>query len=93
MALTDKRIRGLRPDSTDYVESDNGPGGRRGLYVVVTASGSKIFRARVMVDGRTQYQTFAPDCPDLSLADARDAFDDYKRGRRRGATAHAIASR
>lgn len=91
--LNDKRIKGFKPAEREYVKSDSGPGGRRGLYLVVKPNGRKLFRARVTVDGETRYRDFSPDYPDLSLASARDEFDAYRRGRRRRAAAQTAEAR
>ena len=75
MHLTDKTIRGLNcsPGKSQRVESDTGPGGKRGLQIVVS-NYRKYFRVRSKVDGKTRYRTIG-DYPGLSLGRARELFD------------------
>jgi integrase len=94
VSLTDRRIRGLQaPEKGELKLSDNGPGGRRGLYIVVKPDGRKLFRARLTVDRQTRYKDLGDYPKPLTLALARDAFDAHRRERRRRASTQSVEAR
>ena len=65
MALSDTKIKALKPSKKAYRVSDGG-----GLYLQVTPAGSKLWRYRFRFDGR-QKQLSLGMYPDVSLAAAR----------------------
>jgi len=70
MALTDTRLRALRPRAKSYKVADE-----RGLYVQVTPAGGKHWRYRYRVDGLEKKLSIG-SYPEISLRDARDlAFE------------------
>ncbi|MDD2770375.1 MAG: tyrosine-type recombinase/integrase [Methylococcus sp.] len=75
MALTDTKLRKLKPGDKSYQEADEG-----GLFVEVTPSGSTIWRLRYRTGGRgsKQEKITLGDYPTYSLAEARQWRDDCK---------------
>jgi len=65
LALTDAKIRALKPKDKAYKVSDFG-----GLYINVTAKGSKLWRLKYRFNGKEGKLSFGP-YPDVSLKDAR----------------------
>ena len=63
--LTDTKIRALKPKGKAYKVSDFG-----GLYINVTAKGSKLWRLKYRFNGKEGKLSFGP-YPDVSLKDAR----------------------
>lgn len=66
MALTDTRIRALKPQQKSYKVADGG-----GLYIFVTTTGSKLWRMRYRYEGREKLLSFG-HYPSVSLAKARE---------------------
>ncbi|QSR23191.1 integrase arm-type DNA-binding domain-containing protein [Hyphomonas sp. KY3] len=65
MKLTDTRIRNLKKAEKPYKVADGG-----GLYLQVTATGSKLWRMRYRFDGKQKLLSFGA-YPDLTLQKAR----------------------
>ena len=87
MALTDSKLRKLKPADKAYQMADGG-----GLFVEVQPGGAKTFRLRYRVGGRTAKQekiTFG-DYPTYSLGDARTWRDDCKALAGRGLSPMAL---
>ena len=76
--LTDARCKGARPAEKDYKLFDGG-----GLYLFVTAKGSRVWRLSYRVAGKPKTISFGP-FPDVSLAEARRRRDDAKAALRDG---------
>lgn len=87
MALTDSKLRTLKPRRQAFAESDDG-----GLFVEVTPSGSKIWRLRYRTGGRSskQEKITLGDYPTYSLAEARLWRDDCKALAGRGVSPMAL---
>ncbi|MCS2607748.1 tyrosine-type recombinase/integrase [Halomonas dongshanensis] len=75
MALTDAKLRKLKPDAKAYQASDEG-----GLFLLVQPSGRKSWKLRYRMGGRNakQEKVTLGDYPTYSLADARSWRDDCK---------------
>ena len=67
MALSDTRLRYLKPKDKSYKVSDE-----RGLYVEVTPTGSKLWRFRYRIGG-AQKKLCIGSYPEIGLKSARDA--------------------
>ncbi len=65
MALTDAKIRALKPQAKAYKVSDFS-----GLYINVTTKGSKLWRLKYRFHGKEGKLSFGP-YPDVSLKEAR----------------------
>lgn len=72
MPLTDTRLRQLKPRDKAYKVSDGG-----GLFVLVNANGSKLWRLKYRFDGREKLLSFGA-YPEVSLARAREKRGDAK---------------
>ena len=72
MALTDAKIRALKPKAKAYKVSDFG-----GLYINVTSKGSKLWRLKYRFNGKEGKLSFGP-YPDVSLKDARNLKDQAR---------------
>lgn len=72
MALTDIAIKSAKPGERDYKLADGG-----GLYLLVTASGGKLWRLKFRIDGIERKLSLGK-YPALSLGDARKARDEAK---------------
>jgi len=72
MALTDIAIKSAKPRERDYKLADSG-----GLYLLVTASGGKLWRLKFRIDGIERKLSLGK-YPAVSLGDARKARDDAK---------------
>lgn len=72
LALTDAKIRALKPTGKAHKVSDFG-----GLYVYVTAKGSKLWRLKYRFQGKEGKLSFGA-YPDLSLKEARALKDEAK---------------
>ena len=72
MPLTDTQVRHLKSKEKAYKVADGG-----GLYIHVTATGSKLWRMRYRVDGKEQLLSFGA-YPEVSLARAREKRQDAK---------------
>ncbi len=75
MALSDTKLRNLKPADKGYQEADEG-----GLFVEVMPGGSKVWRMRYRIGGRgaKQEKITLGDYPTYSLAEARSWRDDCK---------------
>lgn len=75
MALSDTKLRNLKPADKGYQEADEG-----GLFVEVMPGGAKVWRMRYRIGGRgaKQEKITLGDYPTYSLADARSWRDDCK---------------
>ena len=72
MALTDIKLRHLKPREKTYIEADGG-----GLYVEVSPKGAKVWKLRYRFEGRQEKARLGA-YPDYSLAQARTWRDDCK---------------
>tara|TARA_R110002051_G_scaffold2830_1_gene14754 strand:+ start:206 stop:1399 length:1194 start_codon:yes stop_codon:yes gene_type:complete len=72
MPLTDTQVRHLKSKEKAYKVADGG-----GLYIHVTATGSKLWRMRYRADGKEQLLSFGA-YPEVSLARAREKRQDAK---------------
>jgi len=70
LALTDAKIRALKPKGKTYKVSDFG-----GLYLSVTSKGSKLWRQKYRFKGKEGTLSFGP-YPEVSLKEARDQRDE-----------------
>ncbi len=75
MALSDTKLRNLKPGEKPYIETDEG-----GLHLEVMPGGVKAWRLRYRVGGRgsKQEKITLGDYPTYSLANARTWRDDCK---------------
>lgn len=75
MALSDTKLRNLKPADKGYQEADEG-----GLFVEVMPGGAKVWRMRYRMGGRgaKQEKITLGDYPTYSLAEARSWRDDCK---------------
>jgi integrase len=76
--LTDAYCRSLKPKDKPYKVFDG-----RGLYLYVSASGSKIWRATYAFEGKRSTASFGP-YSDVSLAEAREKLSELKGKLRNG---------
>ncbi|KCZ92197.1 tyrosine-type recombinase/integrase [Hyphomonas johnsonii] len=72
MPLTDTRLRQLKSDAKPYKVSDGG-----GLYVLVNANGSKLWRLKYRFNGKEKVLSFG-SYPETTLARARERRSDAK---------------
>jgi Arm DNA-binding domain len=73
MALSDTRIRSLKAEDKPYKIADE-----RGLFLLVTPAGGKLWRLKYRIDNKEKLLTFGA-YPDVSLADARYARDEARK--------------
>ncbi|MDR2365812.1 MAG: Arm DNA-binding domain-containing protein, partial [Zoogloeaceae bacterium] len=75
MALSDTKLRNLKPADKSYQEADEG-----GLFVEVMPGSAKVWRMRYRIGGRgsKQEKITLGDYPTYSLAEARTWRDDCK---------------
>jgi len=73
MALTDAKVRALKPREASYKQSDG-----EGLHVLVPPSGSKLWRLAYRFLGR-QKTLVLGQYPAVTLLEARRGRDDAKR--------------
>ena len=73
LVLTDVQARKAQPRDKDYKIADGG-----GLYLFVTAKGSKSWRLKYRFAGREKRLVFG-QYPEISLAEARDLRDEARR--------------
>lgn len=78
MALTDTKLRNLKPADKAYQEADEG-----GLFVEVMPGGSKVWRMRYRLAGKQEKITLG-DYPAHTLGEARTWRDDCKTLAKRG---------
>ena len=72
MALTDAKIRNLKPKKRPYKIADFD-----GLYIHVTAKGSKLWRMKYRISGKEKLLAIGT-YPAVSLLSARKARDDAR---------------
>lgn len=84
MALTDTKLRNLKPAAKPYQEADEG-----GLFIEVMPGGSKVWRLRYRLAGKQEKVTLG-DYPAYSLADARTWREDCKMLAGRGVSPMAL---
>src|SRR5574343_1350111 len=87
MALSDTKLRNLKPGERPYIETDEG-----GLHLEVMPGGAKVWRLRYRVGGRgaKQEKITLGDYPAYGLADARSWRDDCKALAGRGLSPMAL---
>jgi hypothetical protein len=87
MALSDTKLRNLKPGEKPYIESDEG-----GLHLEIMPGGSKTWRLRYRVGGRgsKQEKITLGDYPAYSLAEARTWREDCKALAGRGLSPMAL---
>jgi len=73
MALSDTKIRALKPKDKPYKASDE-----KGLFLLVTTAGGKLWRLKYRIDSKEKLLSFGA-YPDISLADAREARDEARK--------------
>ncbi len=74
MPLTDSAIRALKPREKPYKAADD-----RGLYLLVTASGGRLWKLKFRTAGGTEKKLSLGAYPDVSLKDARERRDYARR--------------
>ena len=84
MALTDTKLRSLKPGEKAYQEADDG-----GLFVEVMPGGAKVWRLRYRLAGKQEKVTLG-DYPTYSLGEARTWRDDSKALAGRGLSPMAL---
>ena len=72
MALTDTKLRGLRPREKPYSQSDGG-----GLLIEVMPGGKRVWRLRYRLAGRQEKVTLG-EYPTFSLTQARQWLADCR---------------
>jgi len=72
MALTDTKLRALKPRTKPYQVADGG-----GLFIEVMPGGAMVWRMRYRLAGRQEKVTFGP-YPGITLADARLRREEAK---------------
>lgn len=87
MALSETKLRSLKPADKAYQEADDG-----GLFVEVQPGGTKTFRLRYRIGGRgaKQEKITLGDYPTYALAEARTWRDDCKALAGRGISPAAL---
>lgn len=78
MALTDTAVRLAKPESKDRKLADE-----KGLYLLVTASGSKLWRLKYRLDGKEKKLALG-SYPEVSLKEARAARDEARKATQAG---------
>lgn len=73
MPLTDTAIKKVKPGPSPLKLSD-----ARGLYLLVTEKGSKLWRWKYRIDGKEKVMALGA-YPDVSLAQARDAMAEARK--------------
>lgn len=76
--LTEVAIRALKPTDKPYKRSDE-----KGLYMLVSPTGSKLWRWKFRLRGKEQLLSFGA-YPEVSLREARDLRDEARRKLRAG---------
>ena len=84
MALTDTKLRNLKPGEKAYQEADEG-----GLFVEVMPGGAKVWRLRYRLAGKQEKVTLG-DYPTYGLGEARTWRDDCKALAGRGLSPMAL---
>lgn len=78
MALTDTAIRLAKPGATDRKLADE-----KGLYLLVTATGSKLWRLKYRIDGKEKKLALGA-YPEVGLKEARAKRDEARKGAQAG---------
>lgn len=73
MPLNDKQIKAAKVAEKDFKLADE-----KGLFLLVTKSGSKLFRMKYRFLGKEKKLSFG-SYPDVSLRQARDRRDEAKK--------------
>ncbi len=73
MALTDTAIRTTKSRDKQFKLSDE-----RGLYLLITPNGGKLWRLKYRINGKEKVLSFGA-YPDVSLADAREKRDQARK--------------
>ena len=73
MALTDAKIRNLKPGAKPYKTSDYD-----GLYVLTNPGGSKLWRFKYRIHGKEKLLSIGP-YPSVELSEARSARDEARK--------------
>jgi integrase len=76
--LTEVAIRALKPTEKPYKRGDE-----KGLYMLVSPTGAKLWRWKYRLRGKEQLLSFGAH-PEVSLKEARDLRDDARRKLRAG---------
>ncbi|MBK8579493.1 MAG: tyrosine-type recombinase/integrase [Candidatus Accumulibacter sp.] len=84
MALTDTKLRSIKPREQNFSESDAG-----GLFIEVTPRGGKVWRIRYRLAGK-QEKLALGEYPTYSLAEARQWRDDCTTLAQRGLSPMAL---
>jgi len=84
MALTDLKIRSLKPGPKPRKVADE-----RGLYLLVTPAGGRLWRFKYRFDGREKLLSMG-SYPDVGLALARERRDDARRQLAKGIDPGAV---
>ena len=71
--LTDAAIRRTKPQDKQFKISDE-----KGLYLLITPAGGKLWRLKYRIDGKEKSLAFG-HYPEVSLGDARDRRDDARK--------------
>jgi hypothetical protein len=88
MALSDTKLRKLKPADKAYQEADEG-----GLFVEVMPGGAKVWRLRYPAGGSKQEKVTLGDYPAYSLAEARTWRDDWQGADRSWPVPDGLAAR
>jgi len=78
MALTDTAVKQAKAGEVERKMADE-----RGLYLLVTASGSKLWRLKYRIDGKEKKLSLG-SYPDVSLKDARERRDAARKAAKAG---------
>lgn len=73
MALTDTAVRTAKPKDKPYKLSDE-----RGLFLLATPSGGKLWRLKYRIDGKEKLLALGP-YPEVSLAQARERREEARK--------------
>ena len=73
MELSDAKIKNAKPSDRQYKLTDE-----KGLFILVSTNGSKLFRMKYRFDGKEKPLSFGA-YPDVSLRLARDRRDEARK--------------
>ena len=73
MALTDAKLRNLKPKEKSYKSADYD-----GLYILTNPGGSKLWRFKYRIRGKEKLLSIG-SYPEISLYEARAARDEARR--------------
>ena len=85
MQLSDKAVRALKAKEKPYKVTDG-----QGLYVLVTAQGSRLWRFDYRFQGKRQTLSLGK-FPDVGLSDARQMLVEARQLLARGGTPHHLS--